>query len=112
MSLSLLEALKLVLSAFPITMGVKQGRVLAPVLFSVIMVAVTLLANRYSETLERKTDTQLRYICDGGAFNLQRLGSSTNTKLMTVRDLQYADDAALVAGSDVELQEKLTVADA
>ena len=55
---------------------------------------------------------QLRYRCDGGAFNLQRLKSTSRTKLMTVRDMQYADDAAIVAGCAMELQEELSVTDA
>ena len=59
-----------------------------------------------SEAPERSA--QFMYRCDGGAFNLQRLRSSRKTKLMTGQDMQYADKAALVAGSAVELQEQLS----
>ena len=97
---------------FQVTMGVKQGCVLAPVLFNVFLLAVTLLTSRHSETLERSPGIRLRYRCDGGAFNLQRLKSTRNAKSLTVRDMQYADDAAIVAGCAVELQGELSETDA
>ena len=99
-------------NTFQVTMGVKQGCVLAPVLFNVFLLAVTLLASRHSENLERSPGVQLRYRCDGGAFNLQRLKSTRKTKLMTVHDMQYADDAAIVAGAAMELQNELGVMEA
>ena len=93
---------------FPVTVGVKQGCVLAPVLFNVYLVAVSMLA--LGE--ERRTNAggvSLRYRFDGGAFNLQRLKARTRVSHSTVRDLQYADDAAIVCSSAEELQQELDI---
>ena len=91
---------------FAVTVGVKQGCVLAPVLFNVYLVAVSMLALNE----ERRTDiggVSLRYRFEGGAFNLQRLKARTRVSHSMVRDLQYADDAAIVCSNADELQREL-----
>ena len=91
---------------FAVTVGVKQGCVLAPVLFNVYLVAVSMLALNG----ERRTDiggVSLKYRFDGGAFNLQRLKARTRVSHSMVRDLQYADDAAIVCSNADELQREL-----
>jgi len=40
----------------------------------------------------------------GGCLNLSRLPAKTKTKRVLIRELLYADDAALVAHSEVHLQ--------
>ena len=40
----------------------------------------------------------------GGLFNLSRLCANTKTKRVLILELLYADDAALVAHSEVHLQ--------
>jgi len=40
----------------------------------------------------------------GGLFNLSRLCANTKTKRVLILELLYADDAALVAHSEVYLQ--------
>ena len=96
---------------FEVTMGVKQGCVLAPVLFNVFLLAVTLLSVRHSATRGCPAGVAVKYRCDGGAFRLQRLKAITKTKELIVRDLQYADDAAIVTRSLSELQEELSLTD-
>ena len=49
----------------------------------------------------------LRYRFEGGAFNLQRLKARTRVSHSTIRDLQYADDAAIVCTNADELQREL-----
>lgn len=91
--------------AFPVSAGVKQGCVLAPILFNVYLVAVTLLAQQNQDARDGGID--FRYRLDGGAFNLSRLRTRTRTSTATVRDLQYADDAAVVAHTAQALQATL-----
>ena len=93
---------------FPVTVGVKQGCVLAPVLFNVYLVAVSMLALGV-ERHNNAGGVSIRYRFDGGAFNLQRLKARTRVSHSTVRDLQYADDAAIVCSSAEELQQELDI---
>ena len=95
---------------FAVTVGVKQGCVLAPVLFNVYLVAVSMLALAG----ERRPDlggVSLRYRFGGGAFNLRRLKARTRVSHSVVRDLQYADDAAIVCSNAEELQRELNAQD-
>ena len=87
--------------SFDVSVGVKQGCVLAPVLFNIYLVAVTLL----SQNVPNNNDgVRIRYRLDGSVFNLRRLSSTTKTLHTTVSDLQYADDAAVAAPHSVGLQ--------
>ena len=92
---------------FAITVGVKQGCVLAPALFNVYLVAVSILATG-SEPLARTGGVHLRYRFDGGLFNLPRLKARTRVSHFKIRDLQYADDAAIACNDAEELQSELT----
>ena len=82
----------------PICRGVKQGCVLAPTLFGIFFSAF--LAHAFSQE-----DGIMRYTRNtGGLFHLSRLCAKTKTKRVLIRELLYADDAALVAHSEVYLQ--------
>ena len=83
---------------FNITSGVKQGCVLAPTLFGIFF--ATMLKQAFKNTTE---GVYLRTKMDGDLFNLQRLKSLENVEEVIVRDLLFADDAAIVAHTAEDL---------
>ncbi|KAL8582730.1 hypothetical protein ACOMHN_051516 [Nucella lapillus] len=84
---------------FPVTNGVKQGCVLAPTLFSFLFSMKLLSAFKDSDP-----GIQITYRTDGGILNTQRLKAKTKVTKSLVRDLLYADDCAIVAHSEDDLQ--------
>ena len=89
---------------FTVAAGVKQGCVLAPVIFNLFLSAVT----RVGLSGVRSEDCiTVNYRLDGNLFNLRRLKARTRTESVNVFDLQYADDAALVGGTTEGLQRSL-----
>ena len=87
--------------SFPIRKGVKQGCVLAPTLFGIYFSYVFRTA--YSN-LDSDTGVSLLSRDDGNFFNLARFRARTKTQKFVVRELLYADDAALCASSAEQLQ--------
>lgn len=87
---------------FPITNGVKQGCVLAPTLFSMVFSAM--LQDSFQNY---NTGINFIYRFDGGLFNLRRMQAKTRVEEVTVRELLFADDCALVAGSNKDLQDSM-----
>uniref|UniRef100_A0A8C5PLD5 Reverse transcriptase n=1 Tax=Leptobrachium leishanense TaxID=445787 RepID=A0A8C5PLD5_9ANUR len=85
--------------AFPVTNGVKQGCVLAPTLFSIMFSAM--LSEAFQST---SLGVSLRYRTDGKLFNLRRLQAVTKVKDTVLRDFLFADDCALNAASEQEMQ--------
>ena len=85
---------------FPVSNGVKQGCVLAPTLFSLLFAQMLSVALSQTET-----GVTIRYRTDGDFFNLRRLKAYTKVTRATVRDFLFADDCALAAHSEVDLQE-------
>ena len=88
--------------AFNIRSGVKQGCVLAPTLFGVFF--SVLLKHAFRTT---NAGIFLRSRTDGKLFNLARLRLKTKVSQVLLRDFLFADDAALVAQSDNDLQNLL-----
>jgi len=77
---------------FPVQVGVKQGCVLAPVIFNIFMTAVALYAR--NSFLQDKGIT-VKYRLDGNLFNQRRLNAQSKTSL--THFYEYADDTALVS---------------
>lgn len=61
-------------SSFPVQVGVKQGCVLAPVIFNLFLAAVTLLSRN---SLSPDDGVCLQFRLDGNLFNLRRLQAIT-----------------------------------
>lgn len=85
--------------SFPIKNGVKQGCVLAPTLFGIFF--SVLLQHAFRSTDE---GVYIHTRSDGGLFNLSRLRAKTKIRRVLIRDLLFADDAALVAQTETGLQ--------
>ena len=84
---------------FDVDNGVKQGCVFAPLLFSIVMAAVIYDA---FHNCEKGINFNVRY--DGGIFNLRRFKAKTKVHHILVRELLYADDCALVAHTEEDVQ--------
>ena len=86
-------------SAFLVSNGVKQGCVLASTLFSVLFAAMLLYAFRNLDT-----GIYIRFRTDGKLFNLRRLQAKSKVFEALVRELLFADDCALAAHTQEDLQ--------
>ena len=87
---------------FGVLVGVKQGCVLAPVLFNLFVSAVL---HVFHGSPGGENGIPVRYRYDGGGlFNLARLKARTKCNSVVVNELQYADDAAFVSHTAQGLQ--------
>ena len=84
---------------FDVKSGVKQGCVLAPTLFGIYFAA--LLHHAFKDSQD---GVFIRTRSDGSMFNIKRLKSKTKTTLELIRELLFADDAALTAHTEAALQ--------
>ena len=89
---------------FSVTNGVKQGCVLAPTLAS--MIFSTMLTDAF-----RNGDigVDFRYRTDGKLFNPRSLEAKTKVHSDTVRDFVFADDCALNATTQTDMQESMNM---
>lgn len=84
---------------FLISTGVKQGCVLAPVLFNLF------LTQMLHHALGNCTQgVYIKYRPDGSLFDLRRLAAKTRTQSQLVTEAMFADDCALMAHSEADLQ--------
>ena len=83
-----------------VTNDVKQGCVLVPTLFSMVFSAMLKTA------FHDDTDSMVIRI-GGKLFNLRILQARTNVKEERVRDFLFADDCALNASSEDEMQRNM-----
>ena len=87
---------------FPVKSGVKQGCVLAPTLFGIFFSMVLLHAFK-----ESTDGVFLRTRSDGSMYNLSRLRAKSKTRTILIRELLFADDAALTSHTEEGLQRML-----
>lgn len=81
------------------TNGVKQGCVIAPILFTLFSAATL------GEALPSSVEVILiRFRTDGGIFNIRRLQAKTKVYVQLVRDLIFADDCGPFAHTEDHLQ--------
>ena len=85
--------------SFPISNGVKQGCVLAPTLFGIFF---SLLLRHAFGSSEDGIFIHTR--SDGNLFNLARLRAKSKICSVLIRELLFADDAALATHSEAALQ--------
>ena len=86
--------------AFPVKSGVKQGCVLAPTLFGIFFSMV--LQSAFTDCNE---GIYIRTRTDGKLFNISRLRAKTKVREVLIREMLFADDAALVSKSENGLQD-------
>ena len=85
--------------SFPIVNNVKQGCVLAPILFSIFF---SMKLKQIIEDLDGAV--YIHYRLDGSLFNFRRLHAHTKILEQLFRDLLFADDAAFITHTERALQ--------
>ena len=93
-------------TTFPAEVGVKQGCVLAPIIFNLLLVAITIVSHR---DLQSSDCAEIEYRLDGGLFYLRRLQAKTKTSSAMISALLYADDVAFLSLTADGLQCSLDV---
>ena len=89
---------------FSVGVGVKQGCVIAPIIFNIYLAAVTILFKR---EVAAGSGVTIDHRLDGSVFDLRRLQARTKVRTSTLHELQYADDCVLLAHEPRQLQEAL-----
>ena len=84
---------------FKVETGVKQGCIIAPTLFAVFIAAIIHLVGH-----SLPPGVQITYRTDGRLFNLNRFKAKSKISRTSIVELQYADDNAIVAHTETELQ--------
>ena len=88
--------------SFNINTGVKQGCVIAPIPFSIFLAGFISLA-----AVDQAKGVGIIYRTDGELFHMRRLQAKTKVKATSIVDLQYADECAIAAHTEADLQNTL-----
>ena len=91
---------------FDVNAGVRQGCVIAPVVFN-LFIAGVFHCPRLG--MNPQDSVGVNYRLDGSLFNLRRLQARTKISHDSIVDMQYADDAAVVLHSALGLQRNINV---
>jgi hypothetical protein len=86
--------------SFPVSSGVKQGCVLAPTLFGIFF--SMLLHHAFKDSTE---GVYIHTRLDGKLYNIARLRAKTKVRMVLIREMLFADDAALVSHTEDGLQQ-------
>ena len=94
-----------IVGSFNLDRGLKQGRVFAPLLFNLFNGA---MIDAWRSRLDGRGITLLFRI-GGDIFDVDTLKDKARLRSMTLAEMLYADDAALVGSSPEELQVMMTI---
>nr|VZI00951.1 unnamed protein product [Spirometra erinaceieuropaei] len=90
--------------AFAVTNGVKQGCVLAPILFSRMFSAMLMDAYR-----DERPGIRIAYRTDGHLLNQRRVNFQARVSTANVHELLFADDCALNTTFEAEIQRSMNL---
>jgi sorting nexin-29 len=91
--------------AFELLCGLKQGACFSPLLFNIFFGAII---DAFHDQLQSE-GVALNYRLGGDIFNLTQLKATTKCNQITITELLFADDAELVATSEVDLQRMVMI---